>query len=331
MLNYLKNYVKKFAMDILPSVAATIIGAYIVNHYIVSKPGADAPVAAAVSTADSKTAAKTAADGKPVEKLTNVSNLPEAGVKARGMSERTLLERSASEKAVVTEKPQEKPDVKPDAKPDTKSADARPTDTPAETASIPADPRRHAPAPREKTAVRVVLPSPVQPITPAVAPVAVTPNPAPPVEAAVAPERDANDLARAAIERLRGSNDNAPRAQQAARTPDAPRAPEVAGVPDTPRVVTAPALRPLPPPIMVSTPANPASDALDQGSQPRAPYANAGMGDPRRPTPPADIPLTRPPLDLRAEAAEPMAKEHTSVAEDMLSAAKSVFHAVLPK
>jgi hypothetical protein len=331
MLNYLKNYVKKFAMDILPSVAATIIGAYIVNHYIVSKPGADAPVAAAVSTADSKTAAKTAADGKPVEKLTNVSNLPEAGVKARGMSERTLLERSASEKAVVTEKPQEKPDVKPDAKPDTKSADARPTDTPAETASIPADPRRHAPAPREKTAVRVVLPSPVQPITPAVAPVAVTPNPAPPVEAAVAPERDANDLARAAIERLRGSNDNAPRAQQAARTPDAPRAPEVAGVPDTPRVVTAPALRPLPPPIMVSTPANPASDALDQGSQPRAPYANAGMGDPHRPTPPADIPVTRPPLDLRAEAAEPMAKEHTSVAEDMLSAAKSVFHAVLPK
>jgi hypothetical protein len=331
MLNYLKNYVKKFAMDILPSVAATIIGAYIVNHYIVSKPGADAPVAAAVSTADSKTAAKTAADGKPVEKLTNVSNLPEAGVKARGMSERTLLERSASEKAVVTEKPQEKPDVKPDAKPDTKSADARPTDTAAETASIPADPRRHTPAPREKTAVRVVLPSPVQPITPAVAPVAVTPNPAPPVEAAVAPERDANDLARAAIERLRGSNDNAPRAQQAARTPDAPRAPEVAGVPDTPRVVTAPALRPLPPPIMVSTPANPASDALDQGSQPRAPYANAGMGDPRRPTPPADIPLTRPPLDLRAEAAEPMAKEHTSVAEDVLSAAKSVFHAVLPK
>jgi hypothetical protein len=330
MLNYLKNYVKKFAMDILPSVAATIIGAYIVNHYIVSKPGADAPVAAAVSTADSKTDAKTAADGKPVEKLTNVSNLPEAGVKARGMSERTLLERSASEKAVVTEKPQEKPDVKAD----TKSADAKPTDTPAETASIPADPRRHAPAPREKTAVRVILPSPVQPVTPAVAPVAVTPNPAPPVEAAVAPERDANDLARAAIERLRGSNDNAPRAQQAARTPapDAPRAPEVAGVPDTPRVVTAPALRPLPPPIMVSTPANPASDALDQGSQPRPPYvANAGIGDPRRPTPPADIPLTRPPLDLRAEAAEPMAKEHTSVAEDVLSAAKSVFHAVLPK
>src|ERR1700730_1610145 len=94
------NYVKKFTMDILPSVAASIIGAYIVNHYIVSKPGGAAPVAAAVSIADPKIDPKTdpraAADGKPVEKPTDVSNLPEAGVKARGMSERTLIERSAS-------------------------------------------------------------------------------------------------------------------------------------------------------------------------------------------------------------------------------------------
>ena len=91
-------------------------------------------------------------------------------MKAKGMSERTLLERSASEKAVVIEKPQEKAEAKADAKPEAKSADAKPADAPAETASIPADPRRHAPAPREKTAVRVVLPSPVQPINPAVAP-----------------------------------------------------------------------------------------------------------------------------------------------------------------
>src|SRR6266404_50395 len=162
------NYLKKFTMDILPSVAATIIGAYIVNHYIVSKPGADAPVAAAVSTADPKTDPKTdlkaTADGKPVEKPTEVSNLHEAGVKARGMSERTLLERSASEKAVVIEKPQEKAQEKTQEKTEAKSADAKPADAPAETASIPAEPRRHAPAPREKTAVRVVLPSPVQPI-----------------------------------------------------------------------------------------------------------------------------------------------------------------------
>ena len=48
----LLKYLSKFVMDILPSVVATIIGAYIVNHYINTKPAADAPVAAAVSTVD---------------------------------------------------------------------------------------------------------------------------------------------------------------------------------------------------------------------------------------------------------------------------------------
>ena len=44
------NYLKKFTLEILPSVAATIIGAYIVNHYI-NRPAADAPVAAVVAPA----------------------------------------------------------------------------------------------------------------------------------------------------------------------------------------------------------------------------------------------------------------------------------------
>ena len=304
------NYLKKFTMDILPSVAATIIGAYIVNHYIVAKP--EMPATAAVSAADPKTAA----DAKPAEKPTQLSSLPEAGVKAKGMSERTLIERSASEKASVVEKPQDRPA-------DSKSTDVKPTtEAPAETASIPAEPRRHQVVPRDKTAVRVVLPSPVQPAAPAAA------VPAPAVEAAVAPaavtpdeRRDANDLARAAIERLR--NDNAQ------RTPEPARAPEVARNPEAPRVATAPAIRPLPPPIMVS---NPSADNSDQGTPARPPYAAARVDDPSRPTPPADIPVApRPPLDLRAEAAPPAAKEHTTVADDMLSAAKSVFHAVIPK
>ncbi len=58
------SYLKKFAVDIFPSVAATVIGAYIVNHYIVSKPGADAP-AAAVSAANSKNKAKAEAKSAP--------------------------------------------------------------------------------------------------------------------------------------------------------------------------------------------------------------------------------------------------------------------------
>ncbi len=311
------NYLKKFALDILPSVAATIIGAYIVNHYIATKPGADAAVTAAVSAADPK------ADAGPA-----------VGVKAKGISEKSIMEKTAAEQPTVVEKSQEKTEAKAEAKvdaksADTKSADVKSADTPIETASIPADPRRHPVVPREK--VRVILPSPVQPAASAVAPVVTTPNPVPPVEATVVPEerRDANDLARAAIERLRGNGEAAPRAQEAARAPEANR------VATPSAVVSAPALRPLPPPIMVSAPP---ADNYGQGSQQvRPPYAaNAGAADPRvtdpsRPTPPADIPASRP-LDLRAEAAEPSVRERTqAAAEDVLSTAKSLFHAVLPK
>jgi hypothetical protein len=319
------NYLKKFALDILPSVAATIIGAYIVNHYIATKPGADAPVAAAVSAADPKGESK-------AEARADVGNLPAAGIKAKGISEKAIMEKTAAERPTVVERSQEaKADAKSDAKADAKSdakADARPADAPVETASIPADPHRHQVVPREK--VRVILPSLVQPVAAAVAPVATAPNPAPAVEAAVAPEdrRDANDLARAAIERLRVNGDTSPRAPEAARAPEAPRVATAPVV--TAPVATAPVVRPLPPPIMVSAPP---ADTYGQGSsQARPPYAsNAGTDDPGRPTPPADIPFSRP-LDLRAEVAEPSVRDRTTaVAEDVLSTAKSLFHAVLPK
>jgi hypothetical protein len=301
----LKKYLTKFTVDILPSVAATVIGAYIVNHYIVTKPGTDAPVAAAMSVANPKIAPGAAkADVSSAE----VGNIPEAGVKAKGISEKAILEKSAAEK------PQEKSQDKSSEK----SAE-KPADKPAETASIPADTRRHPPAPREKAVAKAV---PAQPAAPAVAPVvAAVPNPAPPVETASAPEdrRDANDLARAAIERLRGANEGSARPQEAARIPEAPR------------VVLAPAIRPLPPPIMVSTPERETLDSTVGSFDSKPPYAAAARNDdPRRPTPPADIPT--PPLDLRAEAApEAPARGHTNVAEDVLLAAKSVFHAVLPK
>ena len=297
------SYLKKFAMDILPSVAATIIGAYIVNHYIVTKPGADAPVAAAVSAADPKAEGNT---GAKAATAADVGNIPAAGVKAKGISEKAIMEKTAAERPTVVEKA----DTKTEAK-----ADAKSTDAPVETASLPPDTRRHPAAPREKIRVIPLVQSPA----PAAAPVATTPNPAPAGEAAVAPEerRDANDLARAAIERLR-----APETTATARIPEA-------RAPDAPRIATAPALRPLPPPIMVSAP--PVLEPSAQGSsQPRPPYA-ANVGDANRPTPPADIPLSRP-LDLRAEAAEPSVRERTTaVAEEVLSSAKSLFHAVLPK
>ena len=276
----------KFAIDIIPSVIATIIGAYIVNHYIVSKP-TDAPTAAVVSPASPKKA--------------DVANVPEPGVRAKGISEKSVIDKSNMDRATF-EKPVEKPAEKA-------------VDKPAETASIPPDTRRHPANSRDKTVAKV---APEKPVVPVVEPVVSAPTTAPAVEAAIAPDRDANDLARAAIERLRATPDSSrPSESSSVRLPDPPRV--VTAAPAAP-TAPAPSLQPLPPPILVSTP--PAESA-----QPRS--SSAGRDDPRRPTPPADIPVA-PPLDLRAEAGEPP-RAHTNVAEDMLSSMKSVFHAVLPK
>jgi hypothetical protein len=154
--------------------------------------------------------------------------------------------------------------------------------------------------------------------------------PAAPVETAVAPDerRDANDLARAAIERLRANGETSPRAPETARVPEAPKVANAPAPASAPVVAAAPALRPLPPPIMVS--GSPAGEPFGQtSSQARPPHVEAA--NPNRPTPPAEIPVSRP-LDLRAEVAEPSVRERaTAAAEDALSTAKSLFHAVLPK
>ncbi|KRR24031.1 hypothetical protein CQ14_14845 [Bradyrhizobium lablabi] len=340
------NYLKKFAVDIFPSVAATVIGAYIVNHYIVSKP-ADAPPSAAVSPAtpkgDGKAEAKSdpKSDAKPAE--STASNLPAAGVKARGISEKAVMEKTAAERPAVAEKAQkadEKAEAKADSnKSDTNKSDANKSDVKSAESAADAD-RRHAAPPREKEKIRVVLPSPIQPANASPAPVAAA-APAPPaaqtapVETSAAPEerRDANDLARAAIERLRANGETSPRVAEPARTPEAPKVAAAPAVTNAPATANPPALRPLPPPIMVSGP--PAGEPYGQASsaqrssQPRPPYAEAV--DPNRPTPPADIPVSRP-LDLRAEVAEPSVRERaTAAAEDALSTAKSIFHSVLPR
>jgi hypothetical protein len=289
-------------------VVATILGAYIVNHYINTKSDANAPAAAVMAPADSKAAA-TSAETSKIE----TAKIPAPGVKAKGISERAMIEKSASE-GVAEVKPSE---VKPveakasEGKPsELKPSELKPAEVkPAETASVPAE-NRHASAPREareKAAAEKAAKA-------APAPVA---SPAPATEAAATEERrDANDLARAAIERLR--NEGGARTQEAS----APHLQEA------PRTVGASPVRPLPPPITVSTP-----DGYNAGSSTNPPYtASVRNDDPSRPTPPAEIPAP-PPLDLRAAANEPgNARDRAkNVAEDMLSAAKSMFHTVLPQ
>ncbi len=293
------KYLSKLAMDILPSVAATIIGAYIVNHYIVAKPAVNAPAATAASTAEPNRPDANR-DVKAAETTPEVANIPPAGVRAKGISEKAVSEKAVLEKSTAEKTAEKSPE--------------KSEDKPAETASIPTETRRHPP--REKTMAKTV---------PVTAPPAVAaPNAGPPVEATNAP--DANDLARAAIERLRGTNDRA-RTQEAARSAEPPR---VVSAPQA-SVPEAPAVRPLPPPIMVSIPPSEGLGSAAGPSQPQQPYSNqVQIDDPRRPTPPADIPSAAP-FDLRAAAAEPQPREQGNVAQDMLSAAKSVFHAVLPQ
>lgn len=322
------KYLAKISMDIFPSVLATIIGAYIVNHYINAKPAADTP-AAVVTPADA------GKNGKPAE----VANLPGPGVKAKGVSEKSISDKSTSDKAAA-EKPAE-----------TKPAEIKAADVaPGETASHGRTPAR------EKAAAK----------SSSVASVPAAPTGAAVVEANSAPTAapDAADLARAAIERLRKSPEGkaAERAAEAKsseikpveakssetkssetksseiraieRTQE-PAVQEASRAPEAPRVVTAvpSTVRPLPPPINVSTPS---PEAYGNGGTPQAnpPYtASLGNDDPNRPTPPADIPvpMIAPPLDLRADAGAAASRPKTNVADEMLSGMKSMFHAVLPK
>ena len=325
------KYLAKFASDILPSVAATIIGAYIVNHYITAKPGAPAPAAVSAPAADGKSAdAKSAdaksADAKPADApTTNVANIPADGVRARGISETAVFDKAAAEKVMaekpVAEKPQEKAQEKIAEKAKEK-AQEKSEDKPAETASISGDIHRRPAPPREKTAIRTIPLTAAPSVQPA-ASTAVPSNPPPVIEAKASPDehRDANDLAREAIERLR---ENSPRPQDAARAQDAPRA--AAARQQTP------AVQPLPPPVMVAAPAG---DAFAPGANgaPQQPYPSSAQAyDPNRPVPPADIPSPQP-LELRTDnnGVPPLQQHDKNVAEDMLAAAKSVFHAVLPQ
>jgi hypothetical protein len=312
------KYLAKISMDIFPSVLATIIGAYIVNHYINARPATDTPAAVGAPS-------QAGSDGKP----TDTANHPAPGVKAKGVSEKSLTEKAAVEK--------------PADKSETKAADL----PAAETAS------HGRPTAREKAAAKSN--------SAATAPVAEA-NSAP---AAATP--DANDLARAAIERLRKSPEGkagekaaeakaaearaaeakaaeakaaeakaaeakAAETRPAERTPE-PAVREAVRIPEAPRVIpTEPsALRPLPPPITVSTPS---FETYGNGGSSPSYTASVGNDDPNRITPPADIPVPviPPPLDLRADAGASMPRpKKTNVADDVLSGMKSMFHSVLPR
>ncbi|MBC7583978.1 hypothetical protein FNL55_23195 [Tardiphaga sp. vice352] len=269
------KYISKFTIDILPSIIATIVGAYIVTHYINPKNDADKPAASVASTPDAAIDSK-AAVASPAEKSADIVGAP----------------------AVPAGKPRvEKASIDKSEK---------------DSASAP-NPGRHQPVIRDKPVAKA---TPAV-VTPPVATVSIAPAASPTPEE----RRDANELARAAIERLRTTREAQPVVQEAAKPTEPSHVQEAA------RSVPAPqTLQQLPPPINVSTP-----PIESYGSTPsRPPYAADRNADSRGPVPPGDIP-SPPPLDLQADSARSNRGERTNVAEDVLSAAKSVFHSVIPK
>jgi hypothetical protein len=81
-----------------------------------------------------------------------------------------------------------------------------------------------------------------------------------------------------------------------------------------------PVVQPLPPAVNVAP--QPSEASVPPKPFPRPIDSADSTDDGLRLTPPADIPSR--PVDLRA-------KQRTSVTEDVVSAAKSVFHAVVPE
>lgn len=304
----IKKLFTKYFLEVIPSIVATVVGAYIVTHYINAKSETDKPKAAISAPAGtSKGAAPQAlkADDSG-DKVSKESAKAEAArLKAEKLAlEKAAAERSAADRAENARKAAEKLAAEKAAT--EKAAAEKLASEKAAAEKLAAD--KAAAEKRERAAAK-----------PAAASL--------PAEANAAPDdkRDANDLARAAIERLRRSGPQQPAEQP--RAPEGVQGQERAKVNSVVYAPAAqqPAVKPLPPAVTVApgpseaavVPPKPFPEPISGSSEIRA-------DDGLRLTPPADIPQR--PMDLRAKQGR-----LSSVTDDVVSAAKSVFHAVVPE
>ena len=140
------------------------------------------------------------------------------------------------------------------------------------------------------------------------------------VSAIVDERKDANELARAAIQRLRGGSDTVRATEETAKLP-AVRVQQARVAPDAPQALptaTAASAPPLPPAVTISAPRYPQADVADQSQLTQA----------ERLSPPGEIPTTRPPISLHASH---RVAENPSLADDFVSATKSFFRAITPQ
>jgi len=270
-------------------------------------------------------------DAKPAGR--DVASIPEHGITARGISERAMMEKSAPERPGEF-KPAEAKSSETKSS-EAKSSKAKSSEAKASEAKS-SEAKSYETKPEAKPSETAKHPTPAPPKAVAKVTSAPAASPAAPVETASAPaedHRDANDLARAAIERLR-KEDSQSHAQETSRVPDTPHQQ------DAPRTVVASppmataSVRPLPPPITVIDPPVEGQGNSQGSGQPNVasnppPYtASINADNPNRLIPPADIPPP-PPIDLRA-GANKLATRTTNVAQDVLAKTRSMFHALLP-
>jgi hypothetical protein len=276
------KHVSKFFLEIFPSVVATVVGAYIVNHYIMPRTVPDAPKAAYSKASPESHEDQGAVDITPKPDAASVQDAKGQDTKEKPPTEKPSTEKAAADRNID-----------------------KPADKPVET--VKAVPERR-PSPRERVIVKTAAPVPAE-------------------AAPTADERrDANELVRAAIERLRASPEQVRPVATPAPAPEA-REP-VRNVSAVPQPQPRAFVPPLPPPVNVKASGSDgvAGNIVVPGvSSPSYPAA-AQPAEANRPVPPADVPMDSHPLDLQA-AASPK----PSVADDMLSAARSVIHAVVPQ
>ena len=307
----IKKLFSKYFLEVIPSIVATVVGAYIVTHYINAKSDTDKPKTAVSVPADTSknVPVQTLKADEAGDRPATAAKAEAARLKAEKLAaEKVAAERAAADRAENAKKAAEK--LASEKAEKAAAADRLAADK-AAAEKIASDKAAAEKRERERTTAKAAIVAP-----------------APAAEANAAPERDANDLARAAIERLRKSSPQPveqPRTQEAARTEEparpqperakvnsvvyAPAAPQPPIQPLLPAVNVAPA----PPELAVATPPAPFPRPIDSSS---------ADDDGARLTPPADIP---------ARQAEQSRDRNRSVAEGVVSAARSVFHAVIPE
>ena len=312
----LKTLFSKYFLEVIPSIVATVVGAYIVTHYISARSDAEKPKAAVSAPAEAskgaapqtlksdegtKESAKAEAARLKAEKLALEKAAAERAAADRAENARRAAEKLAGEKAAAEKAANEK------------AAAEKLAAEKAASEKAAAEKRE-----RERTVAKATAATPA------------------PTDVSVAPERDANDLARAAIERLRNAG---PRSGEM-RSPEPPRAPDPVRAEENVKpqqdrgkvnsavyapaaAVPQPPMQPLPPAVNVApAPTETAVTAPPSAPFPR-PVDETRGEDSARLSPPADIPPRS--LDLRAR------ERDRSVAEDVVSAARSVFQAVIPE